>query len=352
MSLKGSINIFGMFFYSLVLIIHLIGFALLIQIKSSRRLTAVQRLYLIHLSIIEIYFCLSGITVRVLHLAGSHLLDYYIMAITACGFGVWYFTTMILLTFDRFLAVYLDIKYPSVVSYTRVKFITLISIALAVSLTTVVFRTAKDLVALDNIVYKYAWPTAHAISLIVVIFTYAYLFHRIRYFKNKLKTHIYLHGSYQEEKEEKSSNPTLRHIDHNHNNDGESLIGKTQNQPNVTAPKSSSKEQHQVSSSFYRRKKIELLLRFKRARRGFYLPTLLIATYVLFFILPDLIYFSCRLDGRPLNVRSPTLDAVISLVYIVGILSDAFIYIFGVPKVRQLFIKKLTSLKKRCGGVY
>ena len=107
-------DILGIIAYIVVLIVHTIGFTSLLMIKASRRLSLQQRSYLINLSIIEILFCVSGIAIRASHLAKSNRLNYYILVVTGCGFGLWYFLVMTLLTVDRFLAVYLD-----TVSYTH-----------------------------------------------------------------------------------------------------------------------------------------------------------------------------------------------------------------------------------------
>jgi len=342
MSPKDAINIFGIFCYLLVLVIHLIGLILLIQIKSSHRLTTFQYVCLINLSIIEIYFCVSGIAIRVSHLFGSQTLNYYVTVFTGCGFGLWYFSTMVLLTVDRFLAVYLNIHYKRIISPTRIKYTLLISFVLAVSVTTVIFGTDSDIVAIEIVLQKYAWPTVHTILLFVVVSTYTYLFHRIRYFRNKLKNGSYRvkNSSFRQEPEEVLLNPTTQNLDTK--NDVNSLMAQLQDSSKVTTKSSvTTQKRRNIPTSFRTGKKTEQLLRFNRARRGFYLPTLLIVTYLLFWTLPDFIYFGCRLDGKRLKDRSPMADAVVSLIYIVGLLCDACIYIFGVPEVRQLLAKKI-----------
>ena len=75
----------------------------------------------------------------------------------------------------------------------------------------------------------------------------------------------------------------------------------------------------------------------KRVRNSFFfVPTLLIATFLLFIIIPDLISLFL-LDSS----TSPILEGVIILCINIGILSDAIIYIFFIPDVRKWCLDKI-----------
>ena len=157
------------------------------MIKASRRLSLQQRSYLINRSIIEILFCVSGIAIRASHLAKSNRLNYYILVVTGCGFGLWYFLVMTLLTVDRFLAVYLDIHYDTKWPYSRNKLLLGVVFALSASVTTAVFATKPRPERLANNLEMYAWPSAHAVLLAVVVLTYGYLCRKIRQHRAQFK---------------------------------------------------------------------------------------------------------------------------------------------------------------------
>ena len=342
----------GIIAYIVVLIVHTIGFASLLMIKASRRLSLQQRSYLINLSIIEILFCVSGIAIRASHLAKSHRLNYYILVVTGCGFGLWYFLVMTLLTVDRFLAVYLDIHYDTKWPYSRNKLLLGVVFALSASVTTAVFATKPRPERLANNLEMYVWPSAHAVLLAVVVLTYGYLCRKIRQHRAQLKRnrnslkrdHIPLKTQKKVKNNQKKQ--TDRTDSNGSKGDGHLLL-QSNNVTSIIAASTAENNGAKYSplqrlSNSFRRGRSAADASFRKAKRGFFLPNLLIASFIVFWMLPDLIYFGCRLNGgAPLKERSMLVDGLVSLTYTIGLFLDAVIYIFAVPEVRRVLARKL-----------
>lgn len=359
-------DILGIIAYIVVLIVHTIGFTSLLMIKASRRLSLQQRSYLINLSIIEILFCVSGIAIRASHLAKSNRLNYYILVVTGCGFGLWYFLVMTLLTVDRFLAVYLDIHYDTKWPYSRNKLLLGVVFALSASVTTAVFATKPRPERLANNLEMYAWPSAHAVLLAVVVLTYGYLCRKIRQHRAQFKRnrnslrrdHIPLKTQKKVKKQHhklKQHHPKKQHsqkkqtdrIDSNGSSGDGHLLLQSNNVTSIIAASTAENNGAKYSplqrlSNSFRRGRSAADASFRKAKRGFFLPNLLIASFIVFWMLPDLIYFGCRLNGgAPLKERSMLVDGLVSLTYTIGLFLDAVIYIFAVPEVRRVLTRKL-----------
>ena len=76
----------------------------------------------------------------------------------------------------------------------------------------------------------------------------------------------------------------------------------------------------------------------------FYIPTLLIISFIIFMIVPDLIvliYFIV------LQKYSPTVDALVTMMYAISLTVDALIYIFGQKEVRQALLSKICCYFRR-----
>ena len=365
---REIIDVLGIVAYIVVLVVHIIGVTSLLMIKASRRLSFQQRLYIINLSIIEILFCVSGITIRASHLAKSNRLNYYILVVTGCGFGLWYFLVMTLLTVDRFLAVYLDIHYDTKWPYSRNKLLLGIVFALSASVTTAVFATKPRPERLVNNLEMYVWPSAHAVLLAVVVLTYGYLCRKIRQHRAQFKRNrnslrrenIPLKSRQQKQTAQKKTLMlTLHHpkkqnrkkqtdrTDSKSSSRGDkNLLLQSNNITAIIEASAAEKNGAKYSplqrlSNSFRRGRLAADASFRKAKRGFFLPNLLIASFIVFWMLPDLVYFGCRLNGgAPLKERSMLVDSLVSLTYTVGLFLDAVIYIFAVPEVRRVLVRK------------
>ena len=75
---------------------------------------------------------------------------------------------------------------------------------------------------------------------------------------------------------------------------------------------------------------------------AFYLPTVLILTFVLLQVVPDLAIFSVLLSGR--NVPDHVFN-IAFMTYMISILLDAVIYILLSPDVKIILIRKMISIK-------
>lgn len=71
----------------------------------------------------------------------------------------------------------------------------------------------------------------------------------------------------------------------------------------------------------------------KKRNSGFYIPTLIIITFVLSMIIPDQVYFVTAIQD--ITISSFVIN-FIGVVYSLGLITDAFIYVFIFAEVRRV----------------
>ena len=75
-------------------------------------------------------------------------------------------------------------------------------------------------------------------------------------------------------------------------------------------------------------------------KSGLFTPVLLVASFCLFFIVPDQMYFW----GREIAMQNPNYANIGSLIYQIGMLLDAFIYIFFQREIRKTAARYLKKI--------
>lgn len=275
------------------ILLHSLGIYLL-QTLNTRNEDAAQDTFIIHLSIQEIlsnFFAIIIIIIKYVDFDDSivNSVDYfveYLFIVDHTILTIPFYLLMICIIMDKFLEIYLNIKYPLYCSAERVSFIvktiwfvgSFVGTAMLVTFATLDF----DYETFD----RYTFLIFDFIILILVISTHAYIFYR---------------------------------------------FVATRMQP----------VQKRTISSGKRR----ILDTFKNSR--FYVSTLLIASFLLFIIIPDLTY---EFSGLHYNSDEKSLDIcgfAIAYLYTISYLCDACIYIFAKAKVRRLFRRKLRKILNR-----
>ena len=103
-------------------ILHSFGFFVLWRVKQKNPYLATQRLYLMHLSISEnIYSIFYGLFFVFDLTFENSTWKTVIYIIAGGGAYVWYLLILIMLTIDRFLTVYFNIRYIAVWSIRKAK---------------------------------------------------------------------------------------------------------------------------------------------------------------------------------------------------------------------------------------
>ena len=294
---------FEFILYSCAIVLHSIAIVLIRSTqKSDSIFTNIQRMYLVNLSIVEILLSLTFVGNKILY---TYYPNYetvkslrFILHVThACFLSLWYMSIMILITIDRFLTVYLNLRYRMYWPTRNSRIALIAAIAFSASLTFVnVFCSDTSEWDLNKIYTIYNTPPVHDVLFgVLIVLTYGYLYSRIRHYRRF------------------DVSPQA--------------ITNTVTLP-TTADTLPSLNVH------YDKRQTDM----KKLKKKFYLPTLLIVSFILFWDVPNGVHFHYYKDQMEIP---KTLHLVIDSLYPLAIASDACIYIFATPSIRVKIIRKM-----------
>lgn len=265
---------------------HTAGCYLLICIKKREDENRIQLLFLIHLSICEALMNLFEGIRRIpeffaLNTREKKLnatIQNYIMIVMFAGISVVYYLDMMYLTINRLLDILLNIRYHLYISYKLSKRLILITWLFAGSLAILIGCLSKfTAYNWEEQIFVFCFPILNFIFIIISLVTYGLIFLKYR---------------------------------------------RTRKSPSCNG---------QPRQSVYQT--------FRNSR--FYVPVLLILTFLVFIVVPDLTYlFVAVVKGND----STTLLVACWISYAIGNLSDCYIYIFMQRSVRRLLLKKLMKI--------
>lgn len=268
--------------FFLAMCMHVFAFGMMHRTRDDLVFTETQRLYLMNLSVVEFLLSIVYIVDRTLKGYFDLPKARFVLHIAKDGFlCFWYILVMVLVTIDRFLAVYLNLRYPLLWSPRKTKIAIAVAFSLALGITLVLNVAVADVSEFDvRKTYSVVnLPPVLDISFAVLTcVTYGYLFHRIRSYRKNVKPHRESITS----SSVSSDNPKQSHV--------------------------------------------------KKLKRKFYLPTLLIATFVLFWMVPNGIHYQYYKDRKEIPFH---FHLFIDLLYPIALIADAFIYIFSLPSIRK-----------------
>ena len=282
-----------------ILFIHVFGLALLRRVKCNRCFTAVQRFYLVQLSVAEIAFAVVSILI---YLFGTVFPNTDVLrilyVIKVLPVFLPYIGTMLLITVDRLLAVYFNLKYNLIWTLKRAHVAG--SLLAVVSLLSIVFYFVLGEKSYRLTCALYVWPVSDALFITVATVTYAYFFKKIKEQRRDLRRKT-IHF-------EKSAPVAMK-------------CRQKQNQ---------NERQQQLNNKVHHKNRLRGL---KRLKKNFYTPTILIASFMIFTIFPDVVYFCYKIKNARMD---STLGLGFSIFYRVGLTWNAFVYIFFQQEVRNV----------------
>lgn len=290
-------SIIEMTIFFIALILHVVGFYLLYLTRKTA-IDRKQRMFLMNLSLSEIIFLIGTITRRTLifyEVPTCTKIFYYHECLINTGVFSWYNFVMALIAFDRFLEVWLNLRYHIIWTVKKAT-IAMIFVFVMPSIFVVVIFTFVD--TYDHIRYlnsTYFWLSSEIIFIIVAIITYSYLYGKIvekKHYTRRLILHL------------KKINPEI--------NNGS---WKRKDRNNAGTP--------------------------KMPKNGFFVPTLLILSFITCWFVPDLIIF---VHGRLRLTISKQGYFIMGILYCFAVLSDAIIYIFFSKHVRRILFKKISAV--------
>lgn len=341
-------------------IIHSIGAYILVSLyKTSRQKT--QRLFLIHLSITE---CLVNLfeVIRIIPTffaldsrgsgSGIHAFrEYALIASFACVSLV-YYCVMLWITLDRLVLIASGVNYNSYWNERKSRVLMLATWLVGICLC--LFMTCAKVFSLfdwQKVFFTYFVPTLDFTFILLALITYSFIFKKY----NRSQSQLVSGNTRQKQLLEKRSH-------HRNKNGGYSfaklkctLVNKNgsvatitssliedetkvycskqlDNRRQSTGPSSSTNSDVTVSTFTYR------CSSFRKS--VYFIPTLLISTFLVFMVTPDLIYLFVGVIG---DSQSPILLTACWISYAVSALSDAWIYLFMQRDVREALKKKLKN---------
>ena len=273
-----------LFLNFLNVLFHSLGAYLLISMYPRCK-QKIQQIYLFNLSISE---CLTN----VLEICRSipDLIEFeedeltrineirqYILIVSFTGVSIVYYFDMIYLTLDRLLDVHLNMKYPVYWNETKTRYLLISTwaIGLFTSVSVSICYKYLDFKWRDAF-FKYFYPTIEFTFIVLALITYGFIFHKYR--QTRLRV------------------PGCMSV-------------------------------YKVTSTLHI---------FRKSR--FYIPVLLIITFLLLMIAPDITYL---IVGIVYKSESETLLTCCWISYAISNLADAYIYIFVQYEVRKEFYMML-----------
>ena len=260
--------------FSAAVVLHVAAIFILRKTNEDFIFTKVQKIFLINLSINEIFSAISHCLGKVatIYFAKQRTdSKYYIFFEITMGtfLPIWYMLIMLVITIDRFLAVYLNLRYHLLVNQRKVKVLLFILPVLSIFATGVLNFVVKDNSSLTGVsntltVFRMA-PALDVVCTLAFCFTYGYLFYQLR--KKRRSTSV------------------------------------------IETENTQTKSKH-----------------------TFFFPFLLILSFILLWMVPNWIHYAYYGFGKFVPV---SFHWAVDLCYPLAFICDAFIYIFSSPKVRN-----------------
>ena len=273
--------------------LHTLGTYLLVCLCKHGTVNA-QQIYLINLSMCEALMNLLEALRRIPDLIGTSdavndvisEVQTYMLIVMFTGISFVFYLDMIYLTVDRLLDIWLNLTYP--VYWNEFKAKRLLQGTWVIgAVLSIVISLLHHFVSFkwQEPVFKFFYPTLGFGFIILALVTYCFIFHK---------------------------------------------YASTRGLP--------------TENRRIRPRRINVIQVFRKSR--FYVPVMLILTFIIFMVIPDLTYLFVGIIG---GEESPTLLIVCWICYAVSNLADAWIYIFEKTTVRRMLFRKLNIRRHRVG---
>lgn len=268
MMAEETLAITGITLYSIAIILHVIAINFLLHFRTNFLCSHNQRICLLNMCFTELLLSIIGIIGKLLFVLGYRYAAEWVIIWQDGFLNVWYILIMVFLTFDRLLTVHFHLRYEVYWSTrkTKVSLITICIMSMQVNLILLLIpgNTLDDKF---HIIISYVWPVLDGIFVLVALVTYIYLYIRLE--RNKMDQ-----------------------------------LNQLKSLRNNARRKSSAC--------------------FKKVKKGFYLPTFLILSFVLTWMVPDLILTYYYSNHKPIEEY---MHLAVSLVYPIALILDAVLYI-------------------------
>ena len=263
----------------LAALVHLAALLLLIK-TSQRNITGSQKYLFISLSLTELSYCLISLAHFWCKEYGvEKSIRKHITIFRRIAVLLMYYFIMIYITLDRFFAIYLNIKYGvywSPLKTKRLIFVTSLVCIIASMIVSVTWFQMQW--SVTTLVYVYLYPPFMVVFVVCAVITYSYIVIKI------------IANQKREDK--------LR--------------------------KQVTRNDKKLSPEIQRKSKFTI-----------FVPTIIILTFILFMVIPNFIHMTNKIIAR-----LPTYLVDINwILFPLGFISDAAVYIFSANVLRHIFKK-------------
>ena len=398
-------------------LLHLIGFCLLLKVRQ-RSAGQVRYWLILALSFTEFAYSACILMYRFLPFHA------HIYIISNSVLLLMYASLMHLVLFDRFLEIYLHLRYETICTVERTKKLLLsIMLFLVISSIPQLVLLEKSIPSIFKFYMNYFWSTASISFLIFSVAVYGYIYVKLRRSRcsrihvarqPKIRGNAVTDNSMQQQKQQQSAQPdinqaanfskprssikhssysnsccedsaskyqqSLHHVCKSHHNivvtrladsaiqngvvldkviddisikrfDSDTTDYSTTNQVSNTIDQTAENQPNQISGHQRNEpntitktkgtptKLMEITKQLEVAKKKLFLPTLLVASFIVFWISP-IIYMFFRLTilfGRASSIEYIFMNTLV----VFGICFDAFAYNFSYKPVRRYLRKKL-----------
>lgn len=158
----------------LPLLLHIIAFTILYLTKYTSKFNQVQRFFLLNLSISEMSLCFIPIIRNFINVEN---IRFYLYCLQLFGFNLMFYLSYAVLTVDRFLVVFLHVRYKCIVSLQRVRrlFACFYGMAFLGTITLCLLHS-QDEKELSGDIAVYFWPLGDTLCTLIAVGTYMYIF--------------------------------------------------------------------------------------------------------------------------------------------------------------------------------
>ena len=272
---------------------HALGLFILSRNKGS--LDKIQVVFLFNLCFVEAQLTFFKTLEIMFSLLRRQTAERYVSIYVNIGCCFPYYFVMVLYTLNRFSELYLNLRYTTYWTAKVVKRSIITVWGLAACASVCLMISSVTIEDIYRVSYKYILPSLNTTATLFISSTYIYISYKCYQFFKMNK------------------------------------IIKTQLRQNTITGNLSYVGRHRRSKKILR----------------YLMPTIFIFTFLVFIIIPDSIYSYKYLSK---GIIEESFKMFVGLSYFIGFVTDAFIYIFLSPGIRNNLFKKMTTKKKQLGG--
>ena len=290
------VNSKRMFFLAYIIptCFQIMGIYLLLKVKHKCE-DQPQYWHLLSMSCVELSYCLHCLATGIVKKCtrASDLTKFIMVVVGNSGLLWFYFMIMLVILFDRFMEIYLHMHYHRVCSLRRTKLVLSCSLLLSICVTLICVFCIKTAADIHRFFTMFFWPPMCVIYFGSAVAVYGY----IRWKRRSLAK----------------------------------ILAKVCLTTNLTGIASSTRRI--INQSKHRQLRIQ---------KNLFLPTLLVSTFLFFWVLPMLLLFIQHCNPKLYLHQS---DFLVACLVMLGLIMDVVVYVLMYRPVRSYLKRNTVSVR-------